>query len=137
MMQQNENSTSINAKPIVMIVEDSTDQAAYLFHILSLYEYRVVQVRDGMKALQMMKGGMIPDAILTDIKMPMLNGFELMEKMQRLEIDVPTIIISGLHNDADFEKAFVLGAEDYFVKPFSPLSLLSRLQNVLKSKLTC
>lgn len=137
MMPQKENNTSKNTQPIVMVVEDSADQAAYLFHILSLYEYRVVQVRDGMKALQMMKGGLIPDAILTDIKMPMLNGFELMEKMQRLEIDVPTIIISGMHNDADFEKAFVLGAEDYFVKPFSPLNLLSRLQTVLKSKLIC
>ncbi len=137
MFANNEKNNTLEQRPTVMIIEDNADQSAYLTYILSLHDYQVVQIRDPRKALQMMKGGMLPDAILTDIQMPLMNGFELMEKMRALEIEIPTIIISGIQNEQAFEKAFVLGAEDYFVKPFSPLSLLSRLQKVLLSKLAC
>ena len=137
MIPNNEKNSSLDQRPVIMIIEDSVDQSAYLTYILSLHDYQVVQIRDPRKALQMMKGGMRPDVLLTDIHMPLMNGFELMEKLRGLEIEVPTIIISGVQNEQAFEKAFVLGAEDYFVKPFSPLSLLSRLQKVLLSKVPC
>lgn len=128
---------SFKRLPIVMIIEDSVDQSAYLAYILNLHDYQVVQIHDPRKALQMMMGGMLPDILLTDIQMPLMNGFELIEKMRELEIEIPTIVISGVQNEKAFEKAFVLGAEDYFIKPFSPLSLLSRIQKVLLSKMSC
>lgn len=137
MITNNEKNNSLQQNPTVMIIEDSADQSAYLSYILSMHDYQVVQVRDPHKALQMMKGGLRPDVILTDVQMPQMSGFELMEKMQNFNIEIPTIIISGVQNEQAFEKAFVLGAEDYFIKPFSPLSLLSRLQKVLLSKMAC
>jgi len=137
MITNNEKNNNLDQRPTVMIIEDSVDQSAYLTYILSLHDYQVVQIRDPYKALQMMKGGMLPDVLLTDIRMPLMSGFELMEKMRSLEIEIPTIIISGVQTEQAFEKAFVLGAEDYFIKPFSPLSLLSRLQKVLLSKMPC
>jgi PleD family two-component response regulator len=137
MFTNNEKNNSLDQRPMVMIIEDSVDQSAYLTYILNMHDYQVMQVRDPYKALQLMKGGLRPDVLLTDVSMPQMSGFELMEKMHGLEIEIPTIIISGVQNEQAFEKAFVLGAEDYFVKPFSPLSLLSRLQKVLLSKVPC
>lgn len=137
MITNNEKNNSVEPRAIVWVIEDSVDQSAYLAYILGLHEYDVVQIRDPYKALQMMKGGMRPDVLLTDIRMPFMSGFELMEKMRSYQIEVPTIIISDVQNEQAFEKAFVLGAEDYFIKPFSPLSLLSRLQKVLLSKMAC
>lgn len=137
MITNNDQNTTLDSKPMIMIVEDSADQSAYLTYILSLHDYRVVQIRDPRKALQMMKSGLRPDVLITDVRMPLMNGFELMEKMQSHKIEIPTIIISGIQNEQAFEKAFVLGAEDYFIKPFSPLNLLSRLEKVLLSKMSC
>lgn len=137
MITNSEKNNTLDQRHLVMIVEDSIDQSAYLTYILSLHEYQVIQIRDPHKALQMLKGGLRPDILLTDLRMPSMTGFELMEKMHGLQIEIPTIIISGIQNEQAFEKAFVLGAEDYFVKPFSPLNLLSRLQKLLLSKMSC
>lgn len=137
MFANNEKNSPIETRPMIMVIEDSPDQSAYLNYILSLHEYQVLQIRDPQKALQLMKRGYRPDVILTDIKMPSMTGFELMKKLQTLQIEVPTIIISGIENEQAFERAFVLGAEDYFVKPFSPLSLLSRLSKILLSRMPC
>lgn len=137
MIGTNENNTAVDERPLVMVVEDSEAQAAYLTYILSLNEYRVLRTRSALTALQWFQKGLIPNVLITDIKLPQMTGFELMEKLRHLQIEVPTIVISELQKETDFEKAFVLGAEDYFVKPYSPLDLLARIQKVLMSKIAC
>lgn len=137
MFSENQKDSKANEYSLIMVVEDSRDQALYLEQILLLNDYRVVCVRDAQKALDMIVGGLIPSALIIDIHLPTMNGFDLMKKMQQMKIEIPTIITSGTKTDLNFEKAFVLGAEDYFVKPFSSIHLLSSLHKVLMSKVSC
>ena len=116
---------------MVMIVEDRKDQAYILAQILVANDFRVVCARNGHEALTLIKEGMIPAVLVTDIKMPVLNGFELIEELKRLEIRIPTIITSGCGQNSHFEAAYIRGVENYLVKPFLPSRLIFRVNKAV------
>jgi len=116
---------------LVMIVEDSKDQSFLLSTILKSKNYRVIWAKDGQRAFEMISTGITPDVLVTDLRMPALNGFELMKEMSRIGVDIPVVITSGSKSNGDFEEAYILGAEDYLVKPYSPAELLKRLEKIL------
>lgn len=120
-----------NQNFLIIIVDAQIEQSQYLAQILSANDYRVICVTDGLRAIELMTSGAVPDILITDLKTPTLNGFELVEKIQQLELHVPTIIMSGSNDNSDFEEAFILGARGYLVKPFSPTQLLVRLEKIL------
>lgn len=120
-------------KPLIMIVEDNQSQAFYLEHILTSSSYDIVLAKDGSNAIEMMTSGTIPDALITDLNMPKKNGFELIAEMRKHKLTIPIIITSGSSDNNNFERAFVLGAQSYLVKPYPPHQLLAKL-NFLLSK---
>ncbi len=76
------------------------------------------------------------DAVVTDVKMPGLNGLDLLERMRRTDKTkhVPVVVLTGL-NDRDLkEKALNLGAVDLLNKPVEPGQLIARLRNMLQMK---
>jgi CheY-like chemotaxis protein len=119
-------------KAFAMIVEDQQDQAFFLSEILQANGYRVVWAKNGREALRLILQGPVPDILLTDIEMPVLDGFQLIKELKKRHIEVPTVIASAAEDDAYFEKAFMRGVGSYLVKPISPSHLLSRLDEVLK-----
>ena len=72
----------------------------------------------------------IPDLILLDINLPDGDGFELANKIQRLQI--PLLFLTGRDEEEDMLKAFSLGADDYVVKPFHLRVLISRMKAILQ-----
>ena len=125
---------SKNKSFLIMVVEDQKDQSRMLLYILKAHDYRVVCAADGLKALELMKSGITPDLLITDINMPGLNGIELIREVKQLNMDVPIVVMSGSQTPKYLETFPNLVVEDYLVKPFLATNLLSRVEKILKKR---
>lgn len=79
---------------------------------------------NGLDALEKIHA-MKPDFVITDIKMPKMNGLELLEEIQREKLDIETIMLSGFEEFEFAQKALNLGAKKFFLKPIDPAELLN------------
>lgn len=91
--------------------------------------------KNGEDALISMQSGEIPDLIICDIEMPVMNGFEFIKQVRASGFfdDIPLLMLSGKENSADRIKCFDDGADDYIIKPFNPKELLARVKRRLIS----
>jgi two-component system, OmpR family, response regulator ChvI len=71
------------------------------------------------------------DLVVSDIKMPRMNGLELLEKL-RAQSDMPVIMLTSKDDEADEALGLELGADDYITKPFSPTLLVARIRAILR-----
>ena len=71
------------------------------------------------------------DLVVSDIKMPRMNGLELLEKLRALS-DMPVIMLTSKDDEADEALGLELGADDYITKPFSPTLLVARIRAILR-----
>ncbi len=118
--------------PLVLVAEDSRTQAEMIRLTLEAHGYRVVVVGDGAKALARMPKGDV-DLVLTDIEMPLMDGFEL---CRRLKGDprsrhVPVVVLTQRDHVTDIIRALEVGADNYLTKPFSPDELATRVGRLL------
>lgn len=119
----------------VMIVDDVPLNRSFVRMLLEERNYRIIEAEDGQKALDLIKKDM-PDLILLDIVMPNLNGFETLKiirgtpELQHL----PVILVSTVEEFSSKREGFLIGADDYIVKPFKPEELLLRVDVFLKIK---
>ena len=72
-----------------------------------------------------------PDLVVSDIKMPRMNGLELLRRL-RAASDVPVIMLTSKDEEADEALGLELGADDYITKPFSPTLLVARIRAILR-----
>ena len=81
-----------------------------------------------------MAGEVKPDLMLLDLIMPFRDGFDVLQDLKREEITshIPIIIMSVKNREEEIVKGFNLGAEDYVVKPFNSLELVSRVKKILE-----
>jgi len=116
---------------IIMLIDDDQMCLDMGMEILR-NKYTVYPVPSGEQALQILKK-VIPDLILLDIEMPVMDGYAVIKKLkQEPETkDVPVIFLTS-HNDPGNElDGLSMGAIDYVTKPFSPLLLVQRIENHL------
>ncbi len=95
-------------------------------------EFEVVEARSGPEAIEVAKTEM-PDLIFLDIQMPGMDGFSacLALKAEPSLQHIPVVMLTGLTEPEDRRKGRDVGADDYFVKPFSPRQLLEKVYDVL------
>ena len=120
-------------KQKIMIVDDAEINRQILMAILGdKYEY--VQAENGCQAVHMLQHDLTIDLILLDINMPEMNGFQVLERMNKFHwIDeIPVIIISSEEKRDVIERAYIFGAEDYIRRPFDSFIVRRRVQNILK-----
>lgn len=122
------------AQSSLLLVEDNTDMQALLSEILEPH-YQVFQATNGANALEILAEQAI-DGIVTDVMMPQMDGFEL---INRLKADqnwqsIPIIVLTARANEQDKLQALRMGVDDYLYKPFSPQELLVRIQNLLENR---
>jgi diguanylate cyclase (GGDEF)-like protein len=112
----------------ILVVDDETANLAVLNKILSP-EYVVFTAKSGGEGLRRVAEDK-PDLILLDIIMPDINGFELLKTLKANPDtrQIPVIIITGLDNEVDEERGFVLGAVDYITKPFKNTIVAARVR---------
>ncbi|MBN2636619.1 MAG: response regulator transcription factor [Prolixibacteraceae bacterium] len=116
----------------ILLVDDRSSISKLITQFLSK-AFEVETREDGLQALSWMQEGNIPDLILTDLKMPNLDGFELINHVKSSGYfkDVPIIVLSSLDSSNDRIRCLKMGAEDYLVKPFNPEELLIRIERIL------
>ncbi len=114
----------------ILVVDDEELNQRYISHILKDAGYRVEVASDGIVGLMQISREKF-DLILSDINMPNLDGFQLLEYMNVNEYDIPVVFMSG-NTGKDIEiKGLKMGAVEYIRKPFDKEILLLRLEKVL------
>ena len=117
----------------VLIVEDSDTTADTLeVALLSLPDVSVAHAPSGRKAWQLIQDERV-SAIITDLHMPQMDGFELIERVRAAErLDsVAIIVVSGDSDPETPERVRRLGADAYFAKPYSPAAVRDTLERLL------
>lgn len=132
-------------EPTILLIEDSEDDIFVMKHALkkSGIQYPLQVVTDGEMALRYLGGEgdyvdrerfPIPFIIFLDLKLPYLNGFEVLSwiRKQRIFDTMVVVVLTGSAETKDHDKAYALGARSYLVKPPTP-QCLNDLFNSLKS----
>ena len=117
----------MDVKGKVVIIDDEPDFLKNMARILKRWQYDPVILQDSLTVEEVFKAEQ-PDIVLTDLKMPKLDGFGVLRKVSELNEDVPVIIITGYGSISSAVMAMKEGAYDYLSKPFE----LDELQVVLK-----
>lgn len=115
----------------ILTVDDSRTIRDMLMAALGAAGYDVVQAEDGVEALERLRD-LKPDAIVTDINMPRMDGFELIEEVRREGANMATpILVLTTESEPDRKlRAKEAGATGWIVKPFNPEKLLDALRRV-------
>ena len=116
----------------VLIAEDNRLNRSLLRDQLSVLGARVLQAGNGYEALTTLSNNRV-DAVLTDIDMPDMNGFELLREIDALALDIPVYAVSASTRHADVSDARAMGFADYFTKPVS-LAVLASVRNGIASE---
>lgn len=118
----------------VLLAEDDELIASVVSHRLGRAGFDVSHFVDGESALAVAPSTDWSAAIL-DVKMPVMDGFELLERLRALPNfrEVPILILTSLGNEADLVRGFALGASDYVVKPFSPTEVVARVRRLVRA----
>ena len=104
-------------RPRVLVVDDEASIRDLLAKTLALAEYDVDLAPDGRTALDRLR--IIPyDLLITDLKMPGVDGLSVIREARRLKADLPVIIITGFSTEASAIEAVNLGVSGYLTKPF-------------------
>jgi PAS domain S-box-containing protein len=120
------------ARPLVLVADDNADMRQYLVRLLS-ERYRTAVAGDGEAALESAARER-PDLILTDVMMPRLDGFGLMQRLRAdpATRDVPILMLSARAGEESRVEGMEAGADDYLVKPFGARELLARVSGHLQ-----
>lgn len=126
--------TTTDEMPILMVVEDNLDISQYLQMILQT-DYQVAFANNGVDALEQLET-LKPDLIITDLMMPLMDGFELIENLKKQDKfrDIPIITLTARSEMADKLHALRIGVDDYLVKPFDNEELKVRIENLLENR---
>jgi DNA-binding NtrC family response regulator len=114
----------------ILVIDDERSIRNTLKDILEYEKYSVDLAEDGIKALDKIKAGSY-DVILCDIKMPGMDGIEVLEKFQELIPDTPVVMISGHGNIDTAVESIKKGAFDYIEKPLDLNRLLITIRNAM------
>lgn len=118
-------------KPLALIVEDNLDVMKFVEDILK-DEYNIIDAENGnngyQKALEQ-----IPDIIISDIMMPVMNGDEMCRliKLDEKTSHIPIILLTAKASEEDKIEGLETGADDYIIKPFDANELMVRIRNLI------
>ena len=121
--------------PKILIVDDEPFNVDYLEQELEDSNYTILTASNGREALERVRNE-LPDLILLDIMMPVMDGFEVLAQLQADPAlrDIAVIVISAMNDLASVIKGIKQGADDYLPKPFEPTLLHARISASLEKK---
>lgn len=122
--------------PVALVVEDHNDVASLVGTMLG-EDFNVMYATDGEQGLSKALD-VVPDIVITDIKMPVMDGIELCRRLrsERKLCHIPVIIISARNSDEDRIRGIEAGADAYLVKPFTSAELRAWTKHLIESRKT-
>lgn len=116
----------------ILIIEDRRENIVFIANnILKPMGYKVITARDGQTGLEKAQSEQ-PDLIITDLKLPKMNGLEVLEHLQEKNVRIPAIVMTFHGTEATAVKALRLGAKDYLIKPFTVEEMEEALKRALQ-----
>ncbi len=119
-----------STRPVVLVVDDEEEILALLRSLLERKGYAVRTAAEGRMALSLLEKEKV-DLLLADLKMPGMNGFKLVQHVQRMFPDLPVVVMSG-YGQQMAPMVAQLGVRHYIVKPIDFDSLLKLFNTLLR-----
>jgi len=125
--------TELDSRSTVLVVDDSITVRRVSEKFLERNGYNVLTSKDGIDAISILEEH-TPDILLLDIEMPRMNGYDLLQHIRRDERlkELPVIMITSRTGEKHRDKAFELGANDYFGKPYNETKLAARINELIQ-----
>lgn len=115
----------------ILIAEDDAQLRQLFQKVLKKQGYEVLCASDGQEALDLV-GTEYIDLIITDIMMPVMNGYEFISELRAAEIQIPVLMITAKSDFDDMRQGFVAGSDDYMVKPVNVNEMVLRVGALLR-----
>lgn len=118
--------------PIALVIEDNSDLRTFIRQSIEAY-WQVVETSNGGEGAQKAME-LIPDIVISDLMMPVKDGYEVCEELKNNELTahIPIILLTARANMDARLKGLRTGADDYLTKPFNTEELLARMENLLQ-----
>jgi len=116
--------------PVILVVDDEESILKFFHRILKKEEYTVFTADNGKEALEMLNRKR-PDLVILDLKMPGMNGIEILREIKKIDKNVEVIMITGYGTMKTARIAMRLGAYDYVTKPFDVNYIMALIKDVL------
>jgi DNA-binding NtrC family response regulator len=114
----------------ILVVDDEPDMAESTEMTLERAGHEVAVVHEGARALELVTSEQL-DLVITDLRMPGLDGLQLIQELRSRNLETPVIVLTGYASVDSAVEAMRKGAADYLAKPFSPEELLLRVERTL------
>lgn len=108
---------------LILTIDDEVNIRTSFRNYLEDYDFCVLEAENGRRGMELFRSAK-PDLVLVDLRMPEVDGLEVLEEIQRESAETPTIVVSGTGIIADVVEALHKGAWDYLLKPIEDLSVL-------------
>ena len=115
----------------ILIAEDDRELRQLFEHVLSKNSYAVTGVSNGLEALQALEDSYY-DLIISDIMMPVMDGYELVRSLRETGHHLPVLMITAKTSFDDMRQGFLSGSDDYMVKPVNVNEMVLRVGALLR-----
>jgi len=115
----------------ILIVEDNKELCELFSTVLIKNGYKTTSAKDGVEALNALDKEYI-DLILSDIMMPNMDGFELIQSIRDAQFNLPVLMITAKESFQDIKRGFSLGIDDYMIKPINVNEMVLRVGALLR-----
>jgi DNA-binding response OmpR family regulator len=119
------------AKKNILVIEDEPHIALGLTDALEFEGFAVMVAETGQKGIALAKQAR-PDALLLDLMLPDMNGYQVCEEVRRVNPQLPIIMLTARSQEADKIRGLESGADDYVTKPFSVGELVARIRAIFR-----
>ncbi len=115
----------------ILIIEDEHGLARSIMDAMQFHGYATIHASNGTEGLRL-AGEKTPDAIILDVMLPDIDGFEVCRSLRSLGVSVPILMLTARSDETDRVVGLEIGADDYITKPFSTRELVARVKAHLR-----
>ena len=115
----------------ILVVEDNANTRKLMEAVLTQHGYQPILARDGVEALEVLDRKHV-DLIVLDIMMPRMDGYEFTRTLRESGCELPILMVTAKEKPADKHKGFLIGTDDYMVKPVDLNELILRVNALLR-----
>jgi DNA-binding NtrC family response regulator len=118
----------------IFIVDPQVNVRRLIKNILTRRGHNIYTFATSEEALDSIKKGDRPVLMFLDLKMPKMNGFDFIEKLEELGCSFPIVVVTELDKPDIIRKAFIMGVCDFITKPFAPQELTEAFENCVRAE---